>query len=132
MLVAIVAALGLAAPAPAAAAPEPTTVRAVDLAALQEALALLDVQQFESQALQASDVSLEAMMALMTERLNEATQGKVPEAFLVRLRQTMRDHLATTMRAKMPRMKREAAEIYAREFTREELARLRLLSADPV
>jgi hypothetical protein len=132
MLVALIAALGSAAPAAAAGTPAPAIVIAVDPAALQEAFALLDVQQFESQALHASDLGLEAMMAVMTERLNKVTEGEVPDEFLVRLRQTMRDHVATTMRAKMPRMKREAAEIYAREFTRQELARLRVLSADSV
>ena len=75
---------------------------------------------------------MEASIALIVDRLHEQTGSEVPADFMSSLTQLMRDHVSSTMRAKMPEMKRRAAEIYAREFTRDELARMRLLSADPV
>lgn len=109
-----------------------SAVSATDPSALKDAIAFLDAMNFEQEALQSSEISIEAMIALITERIRDQTQQEIPEDFMASLNQAMRDHVSDTMRAKMPSMKRQAAEIYAREFTREELSRIRDLSADPV
>jgi hypothetical protein len=117
------AALALA-PAPAAAAaPDPATI--------QEALLLMDAEQFAEQAMETSAMSLEAMMGAMTAQIQKADPN-VPEEFVEKIRETMRQHSRATMTAAMPRMKREAAEIYASEFSRAELMRMREIATDPV
>ena len=105
---------------------------AVDPLTLEAAVAFLDAMDFEAEALRGSEMSMEASIALIVDRLYQQTRSEVPADLMASLTQVMRDHVSGTMRAKMPEMKRRAAEIYAREFTRDELARMRILSADPV
>ena len=49
-----------------------------------------------------------------------------------KLKATIREHQESTLRANMGSIKQQAATIYAQEFTRDELIRLRELSKDPV
>jgi len=134
MFAALVALMAASAPAglpPAATAPA-VQPAPIDSARIAEALRLLDAQGFEQQVLDSSQMALEVMLAAMTEQIQKQTSAPVQEDFLEKLRQTMRDHSSATMRAGMNSMKREAGEIYAQEFSREELVRLRELAADPV
>lgn len=125
--------VALAAPQPPAAPPAPVAqTAAVDPATLAEALGLLDSQGFEEDALRLSELGLEAAMASMTEQLHKTLGDALPADFIEQMRQVMRDHMRTNMRARIPTMKRDAAALYAQEFTRAELARLRQLAADPV
>jgi hypothetical protein len=103
-----------------------------DPATVAEAMRLLDEQGFEEQVLTSTQMSLEASMAGMTELIQKRLGEAVPEDFLGRLRQVMRDHTSETMRARLPALKARAARLYAQEFTRDELVRLTQLSADPV
>ena len=131
MLAAIVALIALAPPT----SPPPAPViqaAPVDPARVAEAIRLLDAQGFEKESLQTAEMGLELMLASLTEQIQKRTSEPVPEDFLQKWRQTMRDHLNQTMRANMASAKREAAEIYAQEFSRDELARMRELAADPV
>jgi hypothetical protein len=135
MLAAIAALIALAQPSPRPPAPlPPPAVRTapVDPARVAEAIRLLDAEGFEEQSLRSADMALELMLASVTEQIQKRTSAPVPEDFLEKWQQTMRDHMNKTMRANMASAKREAAEIYAQEFSREELARLSELAADPV
>ena len=135
MLAAIAALIALAQPSPRPPAPSPPpAVRTapVDPARVAEAIRLLDAEGFEEQSLRSADMALELMLASVTEQIQKRTSAPVPEDFLEKWQQTMRDHMNKTMRANMASAKREAAEIYAQEFSREELVRLRELAVDPV
>ena len=134
MLAAIVALIALAPPSspPSAPSPPPAARAPVDPARVAEAIRLLDAEGFEQETLRAAEMGLELMLASLTEQIQKRTSEPIPEEFLKKWRQTMRDHMNKTMRANMASTKREAAEIYAQEFSREELVRLRELAADPV
>jgi hypothetical protein len=133
MLAAIVALIALAPPSAPPAAPAPAVQAAsVDPARVAEAIRLLDAQGFEQESLRTGEMALELMLASLTQQIQKQTRQPLPEEFLEKWRQTMRDHLNKTMRANMASAKREAAEIYAQEFSREELARMRDLVSDPV
>ena len=124
----------LAAPAPAA-TPHPPVVIVTpkpDPALVAEAVRLLDAENFDEDAMHSAEVVLEAELATMTEQIHKMTAGPVPEDFLQQMRQILRDHSTATMRANLATIKREAAELYAQEFTRDELIHLRQLAADPV
>lgn len=122
------------------AAPTPTIVSAapveqaaaVDPATLAEAVRLLDAEGFDQEAIRSSELGLEAGMAAMTEQIHKTLGDSVPAEFLAELRQIMRDHSSATLKAKLPAIKADAARLYAQEFTRDELIRLRQLSAEPV
>ena len=123
----------LAAPTPQIIASEPVEqVAPVDPATLAEAVRLLDAEGFEQEAVRSSELGLEAGMAAMTEQIQKTLGDSVPADFLAQLRQIMRDHSMATLKAKLPAITADAARLYAREFTRGELVRLRQLSADPV
>ena len=131
MIIAFLAAL--AAPAPPAPAPVSTPPKtAVDPAAVREALLLLEEEDFEGEAIRNADLALEIGIAGMVNQIQKKSGEEIPPDFLDKLRQTMRDHTSATLRAKMSTIKQQAANIYAHEFTRDELARLRELSMDPV
>lgn len=134
MVAALLALLIAAAPAVAAppSAASPVPAAAIDPARLAEAIRLLDAEGFEEEVLNSSEMTLEVMLAAMTEQIQNRTSEPVPEDFLNKLRHEMRAHSNATLRANMAAMKREAGEIYAREFSREELVRLRELAAEPV
>lgn len=123
----------LAAPAPPAPIRAPAPAQAaVDPAAVKEALLLLDEGDFEGEAIRNADLALELGIASMIDQIQKKSGEKVPADFVEKLRQIMRDHTSSTLRAKMGTIKQQAANAYAQEFTRDELARLRELSKDPV
>ena len=119
------------APAWAAEAPR-TTVRAADPAAIDAAVRMLEAQDFEAQVVGTTDVMIEGMVAAQIEQLQKASEEELPAELLTSFRDTMRDHATGTMKAKMPTIKRQSAEIYAREFTVAELQRMAEIAADPV
>lgn len=131
MIIVFLASLAAAQPSPVTVAPVEQEAP-VDPAILAEAVRLLDAGGFEQDALRSSELGLEASMAAMTEQLRKTLGDALPTDFLEQMRQVMRDHMRTTMTAKLPAMKLGAARLYAREFTRDELIRLRQLAADPV
>lgn len=120
-----------AAPAPSPAPPE-SSVRAADPATIAEAVRLLDAEGFEQELLRSASTATEMMVASMASSLQKQTGQPLPEDFLKELRQIFLDHSASILRTKMADLKQQAAAIYAQEFTREELFRLRQLSSDPV
>lgn len=122
----------LAAPQAVPVTVAPVAQTAVDAATLAEALRLLDSQGFDEEALRSSELGLEAGMAAMTEQLHKTLGDALPAEFVAQMREVMREHMRTNMLARLPALKRDAAELYAREFTRAELVRLRQLAADPV
>jgi len=127
-LAGMVPAQGLAAEIPAAAVPTP----AVDPAAVDAAIRMLEAQDFEAQVLGTTDVMVEGMLAAQIEQLQKSVDEPIPEELLASFRETMRSHASGTMKAKMPSIKRQAAEIYAREFTVAELVRMAEIAGDPV
>lgn len=132
MLIAFAAAL-LAPAAPAVSAPPAaSSSAAVDPAAIAEAMRLLDQEGFEDQVLQSSEMTLDLLLASMASDIQRRSGEPVPEDLFKELEQTIRDHASSTLRANMNEMKQQAAVVYAQEFTREELVRLRELSSDPV
>lgn len=135
MMVLIVA-LALLAPAPAAVPPAPpvatTATAAISEAAIGEALKMLDAEEFERQLIEQTDVVVEGMLALQVEQMRKRSEQPIPDKLIAALSQALRDHARDTYKANMPALKRQAAEIYAREFTIEELQRLRVIAGDPV
>ena len=131
MLIALLAAM--AAPA-IAAPPTPPAISkaAVDPLAVAEALRLLDQEGFEEDAIRTANLSIELMLGSMVEQIQKASGETIPQDFVAKLKQTMTDHLNSTLVANMSSIKQQAATIYAQEFTREELARLREISRDPL
>ena len=132
MLIAFLAALAAAAPTASPALPLPATGAQADPAAVAEALHLMEEEGFEEEALRTSEMTLELVMATMAEQIQKRTNEPIPADFLAQLQTTIRDHQRSTLRANMGSIKQQAAAIYAQEFTREELVRLRELSKDPV
>jgi hypothetical protein len=132
MFIAVVAAFLAFAPAAAVAAPPGTVEAPADGAALAEALRFLEQEGFEEEVIRSSENTLNLMLAAFTSQIQKNAEEPVPEDLLETLRQTMRDHSSATIRANLPAIKQQAAAIYAQEFTREELVRLRELSKDPV
>ena len=117
----------------AAAAAGPTVAESsIEQSALAEAERMLDSEDFESQVMGSADVMLEGLLAVQIERLETESEEPPPEELIASFREIMRSHIRGTMKAKMPQMKRQAAEIYAREFTVDELRRMREIAADPV
>lgn len=122
------------APAPAQAAMSQAPVNAAqhDSPAMVEALGMLDDEGFEEETLRTAEMTMELVLGTMLEKIQSMSTEEIPEEFIKELRETMRDHQQQTLRANMPSIKRQAAAIYAKEFSREELARLRELGRDPV
>lgn len=134
MFVLFLAALAAAAPSAQSPSPAPSTAKTapVDPAAVAEALLLIEQEGFEEESIRSADTALELSLAAMADQIQKKTGEPVPADFYEQLRQLLRDHTTGTLRANMPSIKKQAAEIYAQEFTREELAHLRELSKDPV
>lgn len=126
--------LGLCALPAVAEKPEPpkAAVQAVDPAAVDEAIKMLESGDFEQQILMSTDVAVEGMLAVQIERVQKEANEPLPDDLVTSFRKTLLDHARSTLKARMPQIKRQSAEIYAREFTVEELRRLREISADPV
>ena len=123
-----------AAPAPPALPAPPAAAQAApaDPATLAEAIRLLDAEGFEEGILRSTEMHLELVLAAMTEQIQQQTKEAVPEDLLEQVRQAVREHSDSMLRAKMGEIKQQAAAIYAQEFTREELIRLRQISSDPL
>ena len=136
MTIAVLAALLLTVaenpPTAAGTSPTTSTVAVIEPGAVEEAMRMLEADDFEKQVLTSTDVMVEGMLAVQMERLQKASDEPVPEDLLTSFREAMRAHSTETMKQKMPQIKRQAAEIYAREFTVAELRRLREISQDPV
>jgi hypothetical protein len=126
----------LLAPGAPPAAAQPAVVKSAtqeaDPAAVAEALRMLEANQFEKDLLDSTDLMVEGMFAVQIEQLQKKSEEPVPDDLIAAVRQTLRDHARGTMIRRMPEIKRQAADIYAREFTAEELRRLREIAADPV
>jgi hypothetical protein len=103
-----------------------------DAIAIDAALRMLEAQEFDLQVINTIEVMVEGMMAAQIEQLQNNSEEPIPAELLTSFRRTMRDHASGTMKAKMPDMMRQTAEIYAREFTVAELQRLAEIAADPV
>src|SRR5947199_7933259 len=119
------------APAPPAAAAAVHASKA-DAATVAAAVQLLDGDGFDAQMMHSTDLMVGVSIAGMTDGLRKQFGDGLPNDFLDELRTTMHDHAMATMRARLPDMKRQVAEIYAEEFTRDELIHLRELHSDPV
>ncbi len=109
-----------------------TSLQTPDPAAVDAAVLMLEAQDFEAQILSTTDVMIEGMVAVQIEQLQKNSDEPIPADFLTSFRQTMHEHATGTMKAKMPTIKRQAAEIYAREFTVAELRRMAEIAGDPV
>lgn len=103
-----------------------------DEATVAEAIKLLDTDQFDEQTIRSADLTIGVMLASMIDGLQKRTGGQVPQDLVLQLRTTIHDFTISKMRANLPAMKRRAAEIYAEQFTKAELARLRELHSNPV
>lgn len=114
------------APAPAAQATKP------DEATVAEAIRLLDTDKFDESAMRSTDLVMGVILAGMVDGLHKQYGDELPADFVDQLRTTVHDYAVETMRTHLQEMKRQTAEIYAQEFTRDELARLRELHSDPV
>lgn len=103
-----------------------------DPARVAEAIKLLDAEGYEAALMHSVNVGTEAMLGIMTEQLQKRSGEALPDAFLKKMRDTMRSHAEETMREQMAGVKRKTAELYAKEFTVTELARLREIASDPL
>ena len=131
MFVAFLAALA-AAPAPAATSQARVNAAQQDSPAMVEAIGMLDDQGFEEETLRTAEMTLELVLGNMLEKIQNMSTDDIPEDFIKELREMVHDHQQLALRGNMTSIKRQAAAIYAKEFSREELARLRQLGKDPV
>jgi hypothetical protein len=93
---------------------------------------LLDVDGFDESAMRSTDLMIGVSLAGMVEGIQKQLGEETPQDLVDQLRTTIHDFTISTMRARLPEMKRKTAELYAREFTTPELMRLRELHSDPV
>jgi len=101
-------------------------------AVVKAALRLLDADHFDEEMLRATDLMMGVSIAAMTKQLRSQFGDKLPEDLLEEVKTAVHDHAMATVRASLPDMKRQAAEIYAEQFSAAELERLRELHTDPV
>ena len=100
---------------------------------MSEALGLLDDEGFENEMLRTSEMTMELFLGGVISKFQELdTEQEVPEDFVQELRQVLRDHQQGALKRLLPSIKQQAAAIYAKEFSQEELARVRQLGKDPV
>jgi hypothetical protein len=126
-----------AAASPAGMSAHPATSAAIhagkpDEATVGEAIRLLDGDGFDENAMRSIDLVMGVTMAGMVDQLHKRYGDQLPGDLVEQLRTTVHDYAVDTMRAHLQEMKRKTAEIYAQEFTKAELVRLRELHADPV
>lgn len=112
------------APAARTSKPDPATVA--------EAIRLLDADQFDDNAMRSIDLVMGVVLAGMVDGLHKQYGDTLPDDFVEQLRTTIHDYAVAVMRAHLEDMKRQTAEIYAQEFTKDELVHLRELHSDPV
>ena len=120
------------APAPPSSVVSPKPVQKLDPETIAEATRLLDAEGFEQELIRSSELAVDTMSVGMVERMQKASDEQIPADFIAQLKQAMHDHAVTTMRANLASIKRQAAEIYAKEFTKAELTHMRELATDPV
>jgi hypothetical protein len=121
-----------AAVAPPAAAPAAVQSVTTDPETIAEALKFLEAEGFEEEITSASELSLEAAMVPMTAQIQQLTGGQAPNELIEEMRKVMREHSRSTLSANMQQIKLAAAQMYAEQFTRAELAHMRVLVSDPV
>lgn len=114
------------APAVAAHAAKP------DKATIAEAIRLLDTDDFDENAVRSADLAVGVLLASMVEGIQKQYGEEAPLELVEQLRATIHDFTIAKMKSHLPEMKRQAAEVYAQEFTKDELVRLRELHSDPV
>jgi len=122
-------------PAPSASvatAPAAVRVAKPDEATVAEAIRLLDTDGFDESAVRSADLAVGVLLASMVERIQKRYGEQAPLDLVEQLKTTIHDFTISKMRAHLPEMKRQAAEIYAQEFTKAELIHLRELHSDPV
>lgn len=127
------AAPAIAAPTPASPLkPQTASASKPDESTIAEAVRLLDTDGFDDSAMHSVDLTIGLVLAGMVDQLQKQFGDALPADFVEQLRTTIHDHALGTFRTHLPQMKRETAEIYAQEFTKPELIRLRELHSDPV
>ena len=99
---------------------------------MAEAILLLEQEAFEDVIVRSANDTIELMLASMASQMQRRGAEPIPEDLLQQLRQTLLDHSKATLLANIDSLKLQAAAIYAQEFSRQELIRLRQLSSDPV
>lgn len=110
--------------APQAAKPDPATVA--------EAVRLLDADEFDKTAVRSTELMVGLSLANMVSQMQKMYGDKMPADLVGQVRTVIHDYAMSTMRAHLADMKRQTAELYAEQFTRAELIRLRELHSDPV
>jgi hypothetical protein len=130
----LAAAAAAATPANVSAPAPPTTGHVVkpDDATVAEAIQLLNVEKFDETAMHSIDLVMGVILAGMVDGLHKQYGDDLPGDFVDQLRTTIHDYAVETMRTHLQDMKRQTAEIYAQEFTKDELIHLRELQSDPV
>jgi DNA-binding transcriptional MerR regulator len=119
--------------APSAKAPAVAAQSAkLDGATIAEAIRLLDTDDFDKNAIRSADLAVGVLLASMVDGLQKRYSEEAPHELVEQLRATIHDFTIAKMKAHLPEMKRQAAEVYAQEFTKGELVRLRELHSDPV
>jgi hypothetical protein len=121
-----------AAPAQSAPVHSPAQVSKPNDAVVAAAIRLLDADHFDEEMVRATDLMMGVSIAAMVKQLRDQFGDKLPEDLLDEVKTTVHDHAMATVRAALPSMKRNAAEIYAEQFSEAELDRLRELHSDPV
>jgi len=112
----------------------PTTVEAAaqpDAATVAEAMRYLDAVDFDGNAMRTTELVVGTSLAAMVDGLRKQF-GDVPEDLISQIKTAVRDHAMKSMRETLPDSKHKTAVLYATEFTRPELIRLRELESDPV
>jgi hypothetical protein len=132
IIAAMVLAAGSQALAPARAVPPTAEASKPDEATVAEAVRLLDVDGFDDDMMHSTDLVMGVSLAAMVDQMHKQYGDALPADFMDQLRRTIHDHAMATMRTHLPDVKRQIAEMYAQEFTRDELIHLRQLHEDPV
>ena len=121
-----------AAPAQSASVGSPAPASKPSEAVVAAAIRLLDADHFDEEMVRATDLMMGVSIAAMVKQLREQFGDNLPEDLLEEVKTTVHDHAMATVRAALPAMKRNAAVIYAEQFSEAELDRLRELHSDPV
>lgn len=103
-----------------------------DPATVGEAMRYLDAADFEASVTRTSELVVGATLAAMVDNLHKRFGDQVPAELIDQLKTAIHDHAMKSMRDSMVETKRQTAIVYASEFTRAELVRLRELETDPV
>ena len=102
-----------------------------DAATVAEAMRYLDSVDFDGNAVRTTELVVGTSLAAMVEGLRKQV-GDVPDDLINQVKAAVHDHAMKALRETLPDSKHKTAVLYATEFTRAELIRLRELEADPV